>query len=74
MVGEFERRLGSVGHTVLTPLVCTALRSDTIEVSDWSYTPLHKGGGGAAGVLGLCRFSGNAYDPSTQLWVKLPKE
>lgn len=66
MVSEFERGLDSVDQTVLTPLVCTALNNDKVKVSDWSYTPLHKGGGGTAGAMGVYRFSGNAHDQSTQ--------
>jgi hypothetical protein len=60
-----EHWLQSIDRATLTPLVRSALRSETAEIVDWDYHPLH-GGAGALGSLpesqGLYRFAGRGKD------------
>jgi hypothetical protein len=60
-----EHWLQSIDRATLTPLVRSALRSETAEIVDWDYHLLH-GGAGALGSLpesqGLYRFAGRGKD------------
>jgi hypothetical protein len=67
MAYDLKGRLEAIDGAVLTPLVRRALRSDSIEVGDWRYEPLHMGGGRMAGVIGLVRFSGQAREQGEQV-------
>lgn len=47
----------TIDHATLTPVVRKALRSDTVEVTDWECRPVY---GGAGMIAGIFRFAGHA--------------
>ena len=52
-------QLEAIDQATLTPLVQSALDSDTVEVIDWGYEPVHAGIGAGTAVY---RFSGQGRD------------
>jgi hypothetical protein len=52
-------QLAAIGQATLTPLVRSALGSETVEVLDWGYEQLH---GGVGLGTAIYRFSGGAHD------------
>ena len=54
-----EEKLKTIDRMTLTPLVRRALNNETVEVSDWNYTPIHAGFEINADVY---RFAGSGRD------------
>ena len=54
-----EQWLQAIDKAALTPLVRNALRTDTIEITEWNYQPMRLDAGGG---LGLFRFAGSGRD------------
>ena len=51
--------LTAIDQATLTPLVRSALNSETVEVANWEHKQLHAGAGAGSSV---CRFAGQAHD------------
>lgn len=55
--------LKAINQAMLTPLVRQALRSDTVEIANWEYRPIHGGSRDlGTGTSGIYRFTGQAND------------
>jgi hypothetical protein len=72
---EFEELLKAIDQTTLTPIVRRALRSETVEVTDWKYRPAHGGAGDRGmGLSSVYRFAGSGRDHGeTVLWSLILK-
>jgi hypothetical protein len=71
-----DARLAAVDDAMLTPLVRSALLSDTIEIVNWKSEQIHGGaaGGGGAGSSAVYRFSGQARNLDVlQPWALILK-
>jgi hypothetical protein len=63
MSDAFQARVAALDAAVLTPLVRSALSNRDVEIKQWRVDTLSLNGGGQfAGVLGLLRVRGEAYD------------
>ena len=55
--------LKAINQATLAPLVRQALRSDTVDVANWEYRPIHGGASDfGTGMSGIYRFTGQAND------------
>lgn len=55
--------LKAINQATLAPVVRRALHSDTVEIANWEYRPIHGGSGDlGTGTSGIYRFTGQAND------------
>ncbi len=66
-----QAQLAAIDQATLTPLVQSALNSETVEVMDWDYEQLH---GGAGAGNAIYRFAGQGRDrEQTMSWSLILK-
>src|SRR6266480_2268896 len=61
-----EKWLKAVDSAFLTPLVCNALNSPTVTVTNWGYKPVSGGVGGGRFDTAIYRFTGQTADQNAE--------